>query len=124
MKKNCLFILSFLCLTLNICGCCSNKEAEQNRAKACGATMRVLMGAIEMYNMDNKSLMKELNEENYKILRSKGYIKNDFECVCPNTKKFQYSSTCDFSDPSFDIFTAIKCENHGTVKDIEQFIKK
>ncbi len=81
--------------------------------------MRVMLGAIEMYNMDHSTFMNELNEANYKVLVSEGYIKKDFDCVCPETKKFQYSSTCDLSDPSYDLFTALKCANHGTIKDIE-----
>ena len=123
MKKTIFFVLFSLVICAFISGCGNNKEAEKNRAKACGATMRVLMGAVELYNMDNQTMMRELNEANYNILISKGYIKKDFKCECPVTNKFQYSSTCDLVETT-DLLTALKCENHGTIKDIEAFVKK
>ena len=125
MKKSVLLFVVFSLVTcFFIAGCCSNNDAEKNKAKACAATMRVLLGAVEMYNMDNMTtMMRKLNDSNFKILVSKGYIKNDFKCECPETDKFQYSSTCDLVD-AVDILTALKCENHGTIKDIEEFLKK
>ena len=124
MKKSILLFVLFSLITCSfISGCGNSKEAEKSRAKACAATMRVLLAAVEMYNMDNQTMMRELNESNYKILLSKGYIKRDFTCECPVTKKFQYSSTCDLVETT-DFLTALKCENHGTIKDIEAFVKK
>jgi len=37
------------------------KAREQSRDKACYANQRVLLGAVEMYNMDNKIMMTSLN---------------------------------------------------------------
>lgn len=37
------------------------KAREQSRHKACYANQRVLMGAVEMFNMDNKTQMSTLN---------------------------------------------------------------
>lgn len=37
------------------------KAREQSRHKACYANMRVILGAVEMYNMDNKEQMSNLN---------------------------------------------------------------
>ena len=125
MKKSIsIFLLFSLVTCFLISGCGNNKEVEKNKARACAATMRVMLGAVEMYNMDNKTMMRELNESNYNILVSKGYIKKDFKCTCPLTNKFQYSSTCDLVDSTSDILTSIKCENHGTIKDIDTFVKK
>ena len=124
MNKNLTAFIVFCVITCLFSTGCGSNEAEKNKAKACGATMRVMMGAIEMYNMDSKTFMTELNENNYKLLKSKGYISKDFDCICPSTNKFEYSSTCDLSDPENDIFKAIKCSKHGTIKDVEAFVKK
>ena len=87
------------------------KAREVARAKACSANQRVLMGAVEMYNMDHPTMMKELD---IKILLKpyKGFtylkeapIKPESDCI--------YISEGDLSGMGI-----IKCKRHGTVKDI------
>ncbi|MBI3037733.1 zinc ribbon domain-containing protein [bacterium] len=52
-------------------------KKEHARKKHCYANMRVLLGAVEMYNMDSSILMTDLDE---KILVEKGYLKSDPNC--------------------------------------------
>ncbi len=49
------------------------KAREQAREKACYANMRVILGAIEMYNMDNPSMM---NSVDLSTLTSGQYLKS------------------------------------------------
>ena len=44
------------------------------RDKACLSNLRILQGAIEMYNMDNKTMIQELTEETM-TTALKGYLK-------------------------------------------------
>lgn len=48
------------------------------RQKACYSNIRVLQGAVEMYNMDSSELMKDLD-----IKKLEGYIKNPDGIKCP-----------------------------------------
>lgn len=57
------------------------KAREQAREKACYSNIRVLLGAIEMYNMDH-SVMLDTPEQG-KLTGAAGYLKA--EVVCPET---------------------------------------
>ena len=51
--------------------------------KACYSNIRVLQGAVEMYNMDVEPMMTTLDQE---LLREGHYIKSDEDLVCPKTE--------------------------------------
>ena len=52
------------------------KARQQARGKACFANQRVLMGAIEMYNMDNNTMITSLDENTMNDLVQGKYLKS------------------------------------------------
>jgi hypothetical protein len=52
--------------------------------KACYSNIRVLQGAVEMYNMDVETMMTTLDQS---ILMERKYIKSSYELVCPERSK-------------------------------------
>ena len=121
-----------LSLVLSL-GCCTNKKAEQAKAKACSSTIKALSCAVDLYNMDSfdkkTEPIRELNEKTFKLLVDNGYIKKEKLEVykCPSTKKFEYVSTYDLFDSpvteKIDSFTGIKCKYHGTIVDMNKMYK-
>ena len=85
------------------------------RKKACFSNMRVLQGAIEMYNMDVVTMMRELDDNNQKILIEGKYIKSKDPLVCPETSgKGKYYSIGDITENGF-----IYCSYHGNLEEIK-----
>ena len=75
INKN-LILICIICMFLT----CSNLLAhrEFNRDKTCHSNIRVLLGAIEMYNMDHPSTpIKILDEESAANLLKEGYLKTE-----------------------------------------------
>lgn len=60
---------------------CSRGSA---RDKACYSNIRVLQGAVEMYNMDSKTMMTTLDQT---ILKEGHYFRDKNILVCPETHK-------------------------------------
>lgn len=89
------------------------KAREQPRWKACASNIRVLMGGVEMYNMDHKTMMRVLDQD---ILKDGGYIRA--EVKCPEMGK--YGSMGDMSAEGGKIV----CTNHGMLleEDREAYI--
>lgn len=88
----------------------SNFAAARNmaRSKACSANMRVLLGAAEMYNMDNPvGMSSKLDVE--KLVQGK-YLKS--APTCPEGGS--YSVVGDLTGTG-----DIQCSIHGTVKDLK-----
>lgn len=86
----------------------SHRYRGQAREKACYANMRILLGAIEMYNMDNAVMLKSVLDDTEQRLISAKYLKSKLskpESGCA------YSSTGDLTS-----FGKIKCDIHGTVE--------
>lgn len=80
----------------------------QAREKACYANMRVLLGSIEMYNMDNSVLLKSVNDDTEKRLVSGQYLRAQLskpEAGC------RYTSSGDLSSSG-----KINCDVHGNVE--------
>lgn len=73
--------------------------------KQCFRNQRVITGAIEMYNMDNKEMITDFNPETYDLLLKGKYLKENWkdECECEFHTK---------GDLTYDGF--IYCENHGS----------
>lgn len=81
------------------------KAREQSRHKACYANQRVLLGAVEMYNMDNPVLMRDLDIE--RLVQGK-YLKGGIskpELGC------NYASVGDLTGSG-----KISCTLHGPVE--------
>ena len=54
-----------------------HNNRESARQKACYSNIRVVQGAVEMYNMDSKIMMKNMNMQN---LVKGGYLKQGIKC--------------------------------------------
>ena len=80
---------------------------ENARKKACFANQRVLLGAIEMYNMDNKTMIESIESDTIDKLVKGSYLKNPVVCIDGGT----YSSTGKLSGNG-----VIKCSKHGSVE--------
>lgn len=81
----------------------------QAREKACYANMRVLLGAIEMYNMDNNVPLTSVRGDTEQRMIDANYLKARLskpESGC------NYSSTGDLMGTG-----KITCDIHGTVDD-------
>lgn len=88
------------------------------RIYSCRSNIRVLQGAIEMYNMDvpNPMMMTEINDENQKILIKGKYIKSKEPLVCPETyQKGHYLSEGDLTSEEGVMY----CTYHGTLEGIK-----
>lgn len=81
----------------------------QAREKACYANMRVLLGAIEMYNMDHPVLLTTVDDGVIETLRRENYLKG--ELSKPETG-CAYSSQGDLSTDD----GRVTCAMHGTVE--------
>ncbi len=75
------------------------------RIKSCYSNIRVLQGAVEMYNMDVNTMMSSLNQS---ILIEMHYIKANSELVCPETSKHGTYSGEHLTDDG-----EIICSYHG-----------
>lgn len=89
------------------------KAREQSRQKACFANMRVIQGAIEMYNMDNVPMLEVVTENELQVLVDLKYLKS--LPVHPEEGCF-YGTKGDVSKDG-----CIVCALHGSVE--EPFIE-
>lgn len=86
------------------------KAREQAREKACYANIRVILGAIEMYNMDHSAMNETLTAAHYQAggpLITGGYLKAPI--VPPETG-------CTYSGSNLSTTGRISCGVHGTVE--------
>lgn len=83
------------------------RARAQAREKACYANMRVILGAVEMYNMDHTSMMDTVNAANIKKLAQSKYLRRVPEK--PTTK-------CSYNGTSMENGGIIHCNFHGTVE--------
>lgn len=84
------------------------KAREQSREKACYANMRVLLGAVEMYNMDSPQLLRMVDDQVITGLVQSNYLKgglNKPESHCA------YLSSGDIAGSG-----VIYCAMHGCVE--------
>lgn len=77
--------------------------------KACYSNIRVLMGAIEMYNMDNEEHFEVLTPSTQEILVAQGYIKRKVKC--PDESGEYYNQ----GDIALD--SSVACTKHGAIED-------
>lgn len=81
------------------------KARESARQKACYSNIRVILGAIEMYNMDNSDMMTDVQ---ISLLTAGKYLKS--EPTKPETG-CSYSASGDVTDTGVVI-----CSLHGDVE--------
>jgi len=84
------------------------KAREQARQKACFANMRVIQGAVEMYNMDSNAMIASVNSGIIGTLVSKGYLK---AAPVPPEANCSYTASGDVSAQG-----VVMCPRHGAVE--------
>ncbi len=89
------------------------EPSQFSRKRMCFSNIRVLNGAVEMYNMDNLTMIKELNNNNIKTLVDLRYLRE--EPIPPMDQKCIYTSKGDISKDGL-----IYCVYHGS---LDQSIK-
>lgn len=70
------------------------KAREERREKLCMTNMRILTGAIEMYDMDHQTMINSIDSNTIAMLRSQGFLKGD---ITPPTPMCEYYSDGDLS---------------------------
>lgn len=84
---------------------------DKARTKACYSNMRVILGAVEMYNMDHTEMMKQLSDSDViegGTLVKEGYLKSPIRKPTPGCRYFSVG------DLSID--GHIECSKHGRVQ--------
>lgn len=84
------------------------KAREQSREKACYANMRVILGAVEMYNMDNYSMLRMVDDQVIEGLCQANYLKGG---INKPEAKCAYLSSGDLAGNG-----VIYCALHGAVE--------
>ncbi len=89
------------------------KDRNQAREKACYANMRVIIGAVEMYNMDHSEMLTRYNDQQtMEFLVSKKYIKWPIE---------RPEEGCRYlSEGDLTLRGNICCDVHGPLSDFPQ----
>ena len=103
----CLFFIIFVCNSTFA----YKPSHSSSRFYACKSNIRVIQGAIEMYNKDAKVMMEQLDSESMKKLLKEKYLRE--EPVKPDIS-CEYKSIGDLSDDGF-----VFCTYHG---DLEQIV--
>ena len=86
------------------------KARDQAREKACYANMRVILGAVEMYNMDNSDMTSSISD---------GWCQSGGGGVTGEylKKKISYPTPeCSYGGSSLTGGGTITCTVHGTVE--------
>lgn len=101
----------FAFLAIIIPNVSSNRHRPHAREKACYANMRVILGAVEMYNMDNTDMIDSLSDsdatdENGILVQNK-YLKSPIS---------RPESGCYYSGDQLSENGRIECKEHGTVE--------
>ncbi|OQB48589.1 MAG: Type II secretion system protein G precursor [bacterium ADurb.Bin157] len=80
------------------------KAREQAREKACYSNIRVLLGAVEMYNMDHSVPLETPDQS--KLTGANGYLKSSVECPESGGK---------YEGSNLSKDGLLSCSIHGTV---------
>jgi competence protein ComGC len=106
LKNKILLILIILLSIINTPSVFARREHAPQ--KACFSNQRVILGAIEMYNMDHSEMLTECNENILNILHDEGYLK---QMPSKPTDKCEYLSSSDLTSKG-----VIYCKYHGSVE--------
>lgn len=82
-----------------------------SREKACYANMRVILGAIEMYNMDNVNMINTLDD--FMATSKDGSLVEQKYLRAPISRP---ESKCQYSGDHLSDVGQVKCDLHGTVE--------
>ena len=105
-------ILLICCLFFMIFVCNSAFARLSGRPQACASNIRIIQGAVEMYNMDSKISMKHLDNDSMKELIKGKYLKEEPEK--PETS-CEYKSIGDLSKEG-EGEGIIFCTYHGDLE--------
>jgi competence protein ComGC len=88
--------------------------SENSREKSCFYNIRIIAGAVEMYNMDHSNMMDTLNLE---LLQKEGYLK-----VSLNKPELD----CDYyiKEDNSENDVVVCCKRHGNLIEANEKIKK
>ena len=104
-------ILLFALIAVLISSPTFARRGIYNPQKTCFSNMRTLLGAIEMYNMDNEEMLHELNDDVIDRLIKGKYIKEDRVCCPKKNEPGHYHNQGDLCDDG-----VIYCDYHGSVE--------
>ncbi len=98
------------------------KARDAAIAKYCAANIRIITGGVEMYNMDNKVMMKELEIKNLLTPTYNPYTKKNETYLKGDPNNNQYG--CSYKSKG-DLTTdgEIICNKHGSLDDISNNFK-
>ena len=85
----------------------ATERAQEARQKACEANRRVLLGSIEMYNMDNVEMIETYTDETQ--LNLKRYLRDGERLYCPSGGEYSHHGNS-FTDGTAEV----ACSEHGT----------
>ena len=91
------------------------RGSGRNPAKACASNIRVLQCAIEMYNMDNKEMIRDIDDNTQEILIKGHYLKGKpLECPGYTSERGKYQNLGDLTENGI-----LFCDYHGSTEGIK-----
>ena len=111
LNKIFLFFMVFFYVIINIFTSLPEKKFvhQPSRQKACFSNIRVLIGAVDMYNMDHKIMMTKLD---LNALIQENYLKKNFSGP---EKECEYLTEGDLTDNGY-----IYCKIHGDIEGLKE----
>lgn len=84
--------------------------APKYSKKFCDSDQRIIIGAIEMYNMDNNEWIKHCDDKVIEELINKKYLRSNFNDPYSRYSKCKYHNKGDLTNDG-----VLYCEFHGTL---------
>lgn len=83
-----------------------HRHRTHSRKKSCQANMRVILGAVEMYNMDHVPMFDTYNDETWHYLSD--YMRGNEPLRCPEDGKY-------YGENLSSGIGRISCTEHGSI---------